>query len=333
MLFISCQKEDYYVEDVAILQDQTFSKTDVRVQGHEHDGMVIDNCTFDACELYISDVDCVIVQNCTFMNQKENGIRVAFGGEARYIIIDNCTFKNIGSNGIDSHEDAPDCIIKNCYFESCAQSDIGSAMSQPHHCIYWKGSNVQILNNEFNAQGQNYGNAISHRSSGIIAGNKVYGAPKYGIMYFADHPGGDTLYIENNFVYNCSNGIGITTPNIPEYHNQNVIVRFNSVSNCQDNSLYFAKDFDGTTVFQIYGNIIVSEKGEYIKTFYEIPDSFNLKSTTDIGFIDAANGNLHLDAGSQAIGYCSGLSFFPSIDIDGDIRVSTNLDAGADERN
>jgi hypothetical protein len=324
-------KRTIYVEETVLLQNQSYD-TDVRVQGHEFDGLIIDNCTFDGGELYISDVDSVIVRNCTFRNQKKNGMRIGFGGEASHILVENSSFMNIGSNGVDSHENAPNCIIRNNYFENCAQSDVGSAMAQPHHCIYWKGKNVQIVDNQFNATGQNYGNAISHRSSGLIARNKVYGSPKYGIMYYANHPGEDTLIIENNFVSNCANGIGITTPNMPEYHNETVIVRFNSVYNCDTYSLYAAKDFEGTTNIQFYGNVVVSPTGEYLKTFYEgILDSLNLKSTADIGFVDAANNNLHITAGSQAVGYCNGINLFPTTDIDGDLRVSNGLDAGADE--
>ena len=331
LFFFSCEK-DFYVQETVLLADQSFD-IDVRVQGHEFDGLIIDNCTFDGGELYISDVDSVIVRNCTFMNQKKNGIRVGFGGTASHIIIENCTFQNIGYNGVDSHEDAPDCIIRNNYFEKCGLSDVGSAMGQPHHGIYWKGKNVQIINNEFNANDQNYGNCISHRSSGVIAGNTVYGSKKFGIMYFADHPGGDTLIIENNFIYNCANGIGITSPNMPEYHNENVVIRFNSLYDSETYNIYVSEYYEGNTNFFIYGNIVVDPEGEYLKSFYDVPESNNLFSTSDIGFVDAANGDLHITATSQAINFCVGLAVHPTTDIDGDIRISNSLDAGADERN
>jgi hypothetical protein len=330
-LTFSCEK-DFYVEELDLLENQSF-ETDVRVQGKEFNGLVIDNCTFDGGELYISDVDSVIVRNCTFKNQKKNGIRIGFGGSASHIVIDNCTFKNIGYNGIDSHEDAPNCTIVNCYFQDCALSDVGSAMGQPHHGIYWKGENVAILNNTFITGKQRNGNAISHRSSGIISGNKIIGAKKYGIMYFADHPGGDSLIIENNFVANSANGIGITTPNIPDYHNKNVIIRFNTVYNSEKYSIFVKNDFETTTIVSAYGNILSSPIERYISTQFQFLDTLNLKTNEDVGFLNAAQGDLHLSSNSIANGFCSGWTLFPGTDIDNEVRVSIQLDAGADERN
>ena len=329
LLLSSCEK-DFYVQELDLLQNQNFN-TDVRVQGSEFNGLIIDNCTFDGGELYISDVDSVVVKNCTFKNQKKNGIRVGFGGKASNITIENCSFNNIGSNGIDSHENAPNGIIKNCYFENCALSDVGAAMGQPHHAIYWKGENVKIIQNTFVNGNQRFGNSISHRSSGIIAGNKIYGSNKYGIMYFADHPGGDSLIIENNFVSNSKNGIGITTPGTLENHNKNVVIRFNSVAECQTYAVFVHNDFETTSSIFTYGNILVQKNENYLTAPESVIDSLNLKQPSDIGFVDINSGDLHLLQNSVAINFCSGLNVFPVFDIDGEPRQSLNLDAGADE--
>lgn len=312
------------------ISDEYYTQ-DIRVQGHDLDSLIIEGCTFDGGELYISDVSYVQVINCTFKNQKKNGIRIGFGGEADHILIQNCHFSNIGSNGIDSHEDAPDCIIDGCYFENCALSDVGAAFGQPHHAIYWKGKNVTITNNTIITGDQRKGNGISHRSSGLIAGNKILNAKKYGIMYFADHPGGDSLIIENNFVANCANGIGITSPGNLDYHNKNVIVRFNSVANAENYSVFIAADYESTTQLSLYGNVLVSPTSNYFTNYFEIDTAFNLMHTADIGFVNIEQGDLHIQAGSMADGFCSGLTIFPAVDIDGDIRLITNLDAGADE--
>ena len=45
------------------------------------------------------------------------------------------------------------------------------------------------------------------------------------------------------------------------------------------------------------------------------------------------SGNLHLTNTSIANSFCVGLTDYPLIDFDGDIRLQTNLDAGADENN
>lgn len=332
MLFFACKKDYIPLNDQPI-QDQTFD-TDVRIQGHQFDGLIFDGCTFDGGELYISDVDSVIIRNCTFQNQKgRNGVRVGFGGLATHIIIENCTFQNIGYNGISSFEDAHDCVIRNCYFENCALSDVGAAMGQPHHAIYWMGRDVQILNNEFYNGNQNYGNGISVRSSGKISGNKIYDYNKYGIMYYSDHPGGDSLFIENNFVVNCANGIAVSSSGTLENHNENVHVRFNTVYNSETYSVFVANEYESTTDVQIYGNIVVHASENYLECTWDVNNFSNLTSTSDVGFVDVANGDLHLNANSTAIDFCSGLTYFPTIDIDGDLRFSLTLDAGADERN
>lgn len=331
ILTTACEKDEYITER-ELIENKTFT-TDVRVQGQEFNGLLIKNCTFDGGELYISDADSIIIQNCVFKNQKKNGMRLGFGGEVSNIIIENCSFTNIGFNGVDSHEDAPNCIIRNCVFTNCALSDVGAAMGQPHHAIYWKGKNVQILNNEVHTGEQNYGNGISHRSSGIISGNKIYDAKKYAIMYFADHPGEDSLLIENNFLVNCENGIGLTTRGLVDYHNKNILVRFNSIYESTTYSIFVAKEYESTTEVEVYGNIIVQSKENYIQTYYDIIQYNNLNHTADIGFVDAENGDLHLLPTSAAIGFCAGISDYPTTDIDGELRDQNTLDAGADEKN
>lgn len=330
-LALSCKKANK-LDITDYLGNETFTNS-LKVEGQEFKGLIIENCTFDGGELYLSDVDSVIIKNCTFKNQKQNGIKIGFNGVARWITIENCTFENIGYNGIDSHENAPNCTIKNCYFKNCALSDIGPAMGQAHHAIYWKGKEVKILGNEFYTDKQNYGNAISHRSSGLISGNKIYNAKKYGIMYFSDHPGSDSLFIENNFLINCKNGIGLTTSGELDNHNKNIHIRFNSLYNSKSNSVFIAPEYEVTTDIKIYGNIIVQESEKYIQSEYEIDSFSNLKSDTDIGFVNANDGDLHINSNSIANNFCIGLTTYPFYDIDGELRSITNQDAGADETN
>ena len=328
----SCNKEDV-LSPTSQIFNQTFNQN-LRIDGHEFDSLLIENCVFDGATLNIGDADFVTLKNCTFKNIDGNGLKIGFIGESKNIRIENCLFIDIGFNGIDSHENAPNCVITDCYFENCALSDIGSAMGQPHHSIYWKGKNVTIVNNEFITKNQNYGAAISHRSSGIISGNKIFDKKgTYGIVYFADHPGGDSLLIENNMLYNCDHGIGLTTPEILENHNQNILIRFNTVYNSTNQCIYIGKGFDPTTDIHIYGNILVQPNSEVIKAFSEINVFSNLESNSDIGFVDVSNGDLHVLSSSQAVNYCAGLTNYPSTDIDGEIRNSITLDAGADETN
>ncbi len=333
ILFVGCQKEDLPANTVSIV-DQTF-ENGLRVDGVEYNGLLIENCRFENRSLRIGNAKDIIIRNCTFENISFDGIKLGFIGDVENITIEDCTFKNIGYNGIDSHEDAPDCTIRNCRFENTALSEIGAALAQPHHAIYWKGRNVTITGNTFIAGSQPFGNCISVRSSGLISGNKIFDSPKNGIMYYANHPGGDSLIIENNFVVNSKfYSIIAGSDNNLSNHNKNVVIRFNSCVQQEEHSIYISEVFETTTDFYIYGNILVNSSNQFFRTFYPVDNIFqNLTSTSDIGFAAMENGDLHLLTSSQANGFCDGLTDFPNQDIDGDTRSSTNLDAGADEIN
>ncbi|MFK8044107.1 MAG: right-handed parallel beta-helix repeat-containing protein [Crocinitomicaceae bacterium] len=333
MLLFSCTKEEL-ASSVENIIGQNFD-SGLKIDGHQYDGLLIENCTFTNNSLRLGNVTDVLIRNCTFEDIGFDGIKLGFIGEVSNIIIEDCTFKNIGFNGVDSHERAPNCTIRNCYFENIALSEVGAALAQPHHGIYWKGKNVDINGNTFVNGSQPFGNAISVRSSGKVRNNTIFNPAKNGIMYFANHPGNDSLIIENNFVVNPNfySIICASDGNLSN-HNENVIIRFNSTSQSENQSIYIAGDFETTTSIQIYGNLFVNSTADYFRTFYDIDSIFsNLTSTTDVGFVNASEGDLHLTSTSAAIGFCDGLGQFPSTDIDGEVRTSINLDAGADERN
>lgn len=313
---------------------ETFTKG-LRIDGHEYDSLIIENCTFNKKSLEIGNVDYVVIRNCTFENIDADGIRIGFIGEATNILVEGCTFKTIGSNGIDSHERAPNCTIRDCYFEDVALSEVGAAMGQPHHGIYWKGKNVQISGNTFVNGNQPFGNAISVRSSGLVSGNVIKDAAKNGIMYYANHPGGESLIIENNVISNSSfYSIIMGSDGNLSNHNNKVLIRFNTTVESENESVYVSEDFESTTDIEIYGNIFVNSTGEYLKSFYTLPNIHsNLTSTNDVGFVDMNDGNFHILPTSVANGFCDGLADFPQYDIEGDVRMSSNLDAGADEIN
>jgi len=205
-------------------------------------------------------------------------------------------------------------------------------MGQPHHGIYWKGKDVLIEENQFEAGEQPHGNAISVRSSGIIRKNIILNSPKNGIMYYSNHPGSDSLLIENNFLAFNTYGISCAKLGNLDYHNENVIIRFITVLSAANYSVYIAKDYEATTSFSIYGNLLVNATEEYFTTFYDVSGiENNLAVAGGIDFIDPTKGDLHLMPGSIAGDYCAGLAFFPLTDIDGDMRLSETLNAGADE--
>lgn len=332
VLFVvtSCKKEDL-LEPTSYLADQTFKKN-LRVDGHDFDHLIIENCIFDGATLNIGNADSVTIRNCTFKDIKGNGIKVGFIGPARSVRIENCSFENIGFNAIDSHEDAPNGTISNCYFNNVAQSQTGAAMAQAHHAIYWKGQNVTIEKSRFIGGDQTFGNAISVRSSGIIQQNIISGYPKNGIMYYSDHPGGEYLLIENNFLYDNEYSITMGTLGNLNLHNERVIIRFNSAVQEENYSIYVAKEFETTTDVEIYGNIVVNSTEGYIKMYFPLHTLMsNVTSPQDIGFVHIASGDLHLAPNSQAYGKATGVPSFPYLDIDGDLRNQSILNAGADE--
>lgn len=330
ILFSSCIKEER-LESTDHLFGETFNHF-LRVKGHEFDSLIIENCVFDGGGLNIGEVNHVLIKNCTFKNIDNNALKVGFIGAVKNIVIDGCTFDNIGYNAIDSHKDALDCVIRNCTITNAAKSDLGAAMAQAHHAIYWKGKNVLIENNYIDARGQNFGNAISIRSSGTIRKNIIKGSPQNGIMYYSNHPGGETLLIENNFLIYNSYSITVATLGDEENHNKNVIVRFNSMIQENNPSLKINERFKSTTTFSVYGNIMVNPTEKYLEVPFDLlVNEKNLTAPDDIGFVDPQS-DLHLKQGKAAEGYCANIQYpFPSDDIDGDLRNINSLNAGADE--
>lgn len=327
---VSCKQEPV-LETVADLTGQAFPYG-LKIDGHEFDSLTIENCQFTKRGLRIGNVDHLLIKNCTFKDIDYNGIAVGFIGPSEHIRIEDCSFENIGFNAIDSHEDAPRCEIRNCTFFNSAQSQTGAAMAQPHHAIYWKGKEVLIEDNLFTGGDQKFGNGISVRSSGIVRRNTILGFPKNAIMYYANHPGGDSLLIENNFLAGNQFSITVASPGILTWHNKRVIIRFNSMFQEKNHSLSIGAIFGTSTTFEVYGNAVVNKGGEFFKTFFDIPTLYsNLTSSEDIGFQDPDSGDLHLVSGSEAIGFCTGLDRFPSDDIDGDTRSFGQQNAGADE--
>lgn len=330
VVFASCKKEER-IEPCDILQNKTYTQ-DVRIEGHEFDSLLIKDCVFDGATLSIGNVNHLIIRQCTFKNIKGTGLKIAFIGPVQHVVIDNCDFENIGYSAIDSHEEAYDCVIQNCSFRDVALSEIGPAMGQPHHAIYWKGKNVAIVNNYFFAGQQPFGNAISIRSSGIVSGNIISHSPQNGIMYFADHPGGDTLLIENNFLVNNAFSITVANDDNNAWLNKNVIIRFNSMIQPENRSIYVSEGFQNITNIEIYGNLIINPTSEFFKTFYTISPLYsNFTATSFDGFVNSDADDLHLQSITSAHDFCTEVSLFPLYDIDGDIRNSGSLNAGADE--
>lgn len=330
LLFSTCAKEEV-LESTDYLSDKSFEKG-LKVDGHVFDSLIIENCTFTGGPLILGDCDHVLIRNCSFKDIDNNAIKIGFTGPCSHITIENCEFEGIGFNAIDSHEDAPHCVIRNCTFADIARSHVGIAMAQPHHCIYWKAPDVLIEGCRFDCSDQPNGNAISIRSSGVLRKNVIHNSPKNGIMYFSDHPGGDSLLVENNFITGSAfSGFRMASSGTANWHNSHVVVRFNSMALNDANAIDVAAAFESTTTVNIYGNVLVTSNGKHIDAPFDITASHNLKSTGDVGFVDMVSGDLHIAAGSAAIDFVGTTADYPAEDIDSEGRTNGTLDAGADE--
>ena len=316
-----------------VIQDSVFTTT-LDMNGSKWNNALIKNCTFKDIVLSdgirIADADSITIDSCYFYNIQGNGIRLHPSGGSNGIQISNCVFDSIYGNGILAAEQHRNTKILNNRFNWIGLDTVSSENGAPHHGIYFTGYNYLIegnrISNIYNAKG----NCISVRSNGIVRNNVVWGATKNGIDYYSDHPAvGSLLLIENNIVYDCARGIKIQDGG--ESYVDTSIIRFNTViianNMCVGIGPSLSMDID------IYANILVREDGNQYKIWAESPfdSAKNVLSNGDIGFVDFNNNDFHIIPGCIADSYATGLTDFPTVDFEGDIRTVSDLDAGADQ--
>ncbi len=337
-LTAGCKKKNSTIElSPGITEGQTFNET-VLIDGHAYDGSSIKNCVFediDVDALQLRDVDDLCIENCVFKNIKENGIRFRNSGASNGVQIKNCTFTAIGSNGILAPEGHINTLIAGNKMVDIAQNNASSLAGAPHHGIYFQGRQVRIVENEIYNIINTQGNCISIRTSGTIARNRLYNATDHGISYFSDHPGfGETLLIENNIIYdNGKRAVNLASNGNTDNHINNAVIRFNTMVVNDKSCIATNEELTGVDM-AIFGNILIRTDGadSYIFTTHAFTENMNLVGDSDIGFNDFTNRDLHLSSGSSAEGFATGITDFPTTDIDGEPRTADNLDAGADER-
>jgi len=339
ILMTACSMLPFLPEETILLEGQVFN-TQVIIDGHQYDGLVIRNCTFENIDansaLMLRNVNDVLITNCTFRSIRGHGIRLWHEGEGtdNVQIIDNI-FTDISYNGILGQEPNINTVIRGNDISNIGLDWFsGPILGAPHHGIYWQGPGFLIENNRIYNNYDNTGNALSVRTWGIIRGNILYDGAKRGITYYADHPGnGGTLLIENNVVFdNRINALGLDSAGSPENLIGNAIIRFNTLVQTGTDTLRVHSSMAGVNV-QIYGNILVNQQsdGEFVRSDIEISQYQNLEQRDGTGFVDFTGRNLDLVPGSPAEGFAEGISDYPATDIDGDIRPTGMLDAGADE--
>ena len=337
LAFFSCKKNDV-IDDLApgTITGKTFNST-VLIDGQKYDGTVISNCIFENIDgdgLQIRNVKDLCIEDCIFRNISENAIRFRNSGTSNGVKILNNQMYNIEKNGILAPENHINTLIKGNNIYNVATNNASSGLGAPHHGIYFQGFNVEITENVIHDVLNNQGNCISIRTFGSISKNTLYNATDHGISYYSDHPAKNlALLIENNFIYdNGKRAINFASNGNSSNHIGNAQVRFNTLLS-NDQSVIAMNDELTNVNFDFYGNILIrTDAGtNFIYTSLTYNQSTNIFDDGDIGFVHFTNRDLHISDASSAKNAASGLSNFPSTDIDNEQRTALNLDIGADE--
>jgi len=321
------------VKSQIVIQDRIFTTT-LDLFGSSWNNTIIKNCTFKNTILSdgirIANANNIIIDSCTFYNIQGNGIWLHSSGISDGVIIKNCNFDSIYGNGILSAEQHINTQILNNIFNWIGLDTISASQGAPHHGIYFCGNDFLIFGNSIQNIYNNNGNCVSIRSNGIVSNNILSDATKNGISYFSDHPNvGNSLFIENNIVYNCQRGVSIADGG--ESFVDSTIIRFNTLITSNYMNVSIGPGL--SMINKIYGNILIRTDGTPIYIWADSPyDSIkNVTSNSDIGFGDFLNHDYHITNLSSAFSFATGLTEFPSYDFENDIRELSRLDAGADQ--
>jgi hypothetical protein len=339
-----------------IVSDTVFNQ-EVRIIGEEYNNALLENCVieniaYESNGILLRDVSNVHIKGCTIRgsrsaNSIEFGILLSAEGATDNVIIEDCLIEDTYIDGIHaaqrSQEDPPvnhtNLIIRNNIIRNVS------------HNMNWRGHyhGMYIQAQDFLIEGNTIydvqdGNGISVRSSGIVRGNTVYnvgsGDP---IRYYNDHMYGpsDTLIIENNICYDTAWESGQTgmISLIMDFTNEdfsvsNFTIRFNTlvIMDGSPYGFYVSDGFDDKYI-EVYGNLVIQPDEKYLQGMESISMiEQNYVSPSLQGFVSVQEPyDFHLTESHPANGYATRLSSFPEMDVDGETRKSSNLDAGADQ--
>ena len=141
------------------------------------------------------------------------------------------------------------------------------------------------------------------------------------------------LLIENNFIYeNGKRGVNLASNGTSENHIGAATIRFNTIVSNDQSPIGINESLDDVST-SIYGNILIRTDGNstFIYSLNTYSETHNIKSNTDIGFVNFSAHDFHITSSSSAVNAATGVIDFPSSDIDGDQRIANGVDCGADE--
>ncbi len=248
-----------------------------------------------------------------------------------------------------------------CAFEGWANAQLESNKTF-YHAIYAKCPNVTIDHCDFNSTVSGAGHAVSLRSSARVT-NNVFRHSAVGENPISYTPknlpgtpemGWDNVKIWNNLIYSGNQGVAngriYLQPQEKEATNPNNLVEFISIAfntiailpggeseGKVANGLQVKPGVE-TSYIAAYGNLIVDGRANRASGSQFINDepdfdyiSNNVVSTNlDEYFVDWANGDFHLKAGSDAIGAADEeTNYMVPTDIAGQARSKGDADAGA----
>jgi hypothetical protein len=325
------------IDGVRIIQNQVFEGETLDISGSVWDGAIIRENIFKNTDeqqiaLYIKDTRNVLIEKNEFFEMKYfaillTSLSVQTWGTDNITIKDNY-FHDTLYTCIHAVEPNKNVKIIDNVFENIAMSPSTAIHA---HAIYLRGPDFLIEGNTINKVGNSEG--ISVRSSGVVRGNWIENANRYGIEYFSDSEinGNGVLIIENNVVTNCRNA-GIIFDSGKHIGIDQAIVRFNTLVNNNRGYSYEIWIYELEEVdFQIYGNIIVDSKENYFSYYPAKPKVLmaNLTSPSDIGFVDFNGKDYRLKDTSDAIDFVTGIPALPPYDFSGNAMGKEPFDAGA----
>ena len=236
-----------------------------------------------------------------------------------------------------------------CYYPNCALPAGGAAIMASYLLLdgneftnnsdHWGGVGaVNFLGGQAMVKGNlvrgsaRGGLLLTSSSSVVLVNNLIYGSLyAMGVQVKAS-----SITLTNNTITGNSGGgaVLLLTANTDTANVYNNLIWSNTADTGGD--LYIDNDGDNDLVrspVRLQNNDFTQAKpgGYYIKRSFPIPAS-NLDNVDPL-FVDAANGDYHLQAGSPVIDLGDDLApQLPAVDMDGDARVlGAHVDIGADE--